>query len=265
MKNALISNTTTFAELVAILKRSPEALKAARHEAEACQEEDYEAELRKLMGDAYEAPITRKRRCPGVNQLRTTSTLIAEVAICHKGLCQVFSNGYGIYDNGHRKTVVWIPGCKRSTYYFTELTDNEKQYQTDRIHLDEAETGSLLWYEALMIRGEDRIENNSKFPVTIGTCSDFEEDPENVKPEPKWYGHVHIDEPEVAYLKKEKREETLALLSDKQREIFIMYFQEGYNQREIAEMLGMNIDTVETHVRRAKAKIKNNGFEIIYG
>ena len=264
MNNTLISNTTTFAELLAILNRSPEALKAARQEAEARQEEEYEAELRKLMGDSYEAPIERKKRRPGVIQLRTTSTLIAEIAICHKGLCQVFSNGYGIYDNGQRKTVLWIPHCKTSTYYYTERTEAEKQYQSDRSHHNEAETASMLWYEALMIRGEDRIENNSRFPVSIGTCSDFEEDDENVKPEPKWYGHVHIDEPEVAYLKKEDREEALALLSDKQREIFIMYYKEGYNQREIAEILGMNIDTVETHVRRAKAKMKDNGFDVIY-
>ena len=251
----LISNTTTFAELTAILKRSPSAVKAARLEAEIHKEEVYEAELRKIMGDSYEAPIEKNRRRPGAIQLREKATMIAEIAICKKGVCQVFSNGYAIFDNGQRKAVLWVPDCRTSTYYFTELTETEKQYQKDRDHHGEAETGAMLWYDALMIRGEDRIENNSRFPVTIGTCSDFEEDDEVVKPEPNWYCAVHIDGPEEAYLKKEEREEALAAMTEEQREAFVL-FEKGYKQREISEMLGIGRTSVQDRLDGAKAKYR---------
>lgn len=247
----LISNTTTFAELTAILKRSPAAVKTARLEAEIHKEEVYEAELRKIMGDSYEAPIEKKRRRPGAIQLREKATMIAEIAICKKGVCQVFSNGYAIFDNGQRKTVLWVPDCKTSTYYFTELTEAEKQYQKDRDHHGEAETGAMLWYEALMIRGEDRIENNSKFPVSIGTCSDFEEDDEVVKPEPNWYCAIHIDGPEEAYLKKEERKEKLALLNDSQKAIYILK-ERGFKQEEIGSQMNISHQAVCKQLKRIK-------------
>lgn len=253
--STLIPNTTTFAELIAILNRSPAVVKAARLEAEFHREEVYEAELRKIMGDSYEAPIEKKRRRPGAIQLREKATMIAEIAICKKGVCQVFSNGYAIFDNGQRKTVLWVLDCKTSTYYFTELTEAEKQYQKDRDHHGEAETGAMLWYEALMIRGEDRIENNSRFPVSIGTCSDFEEDDEVVKPEPNWYCAVHIDGPEEEYLKKEEREEAFAAMTEVQREAFVL-FEKGYKQREISEMLGIGRTSVQDRLDGAKAKYR---------
>lgn len=141
--STLIPNTTTFAELTAILNRSPAAVKAARLEAEIRQEEVYEAELRRIMGDSYGAPIEKKRRHPGAIQLREKATMIAEIAICKKGVCQVFSNGYAIFDNGQRKTVLWVLDCKTSTYYFTctttglhsvlVISNNENNYRNEII------------------------------------------------------------------------------------------------------------------------------------
>lgn len=247
----MIPTTTTFAELLAILNRSPEAMKAARLEAEIRQEEAFEAELRKLMGDSYEAPIEKKKRRPGSIQLREKGTMIAEVAICRKGVCQVFSNGYAIFDNGQRKAVLWVPDCRTSTYYFTELTETEKQYQKDRDYHGEAETGAMLWYDALMIRGEDRIENNSRFPVSIGTCSDYKEDDEVLKPELNWYGAVHIDGPEEAYLKKEEREEKIALLNDTQRSVYLLR-ESGFKQEEIGEELNISQQAVSKYIKRVK-------------
>ena len=54
-------------------------------------------------------------------------SLIARIKIGPDGVCEVYSNGYAIYDNGNRKTVVWVPDCGNATYYFGALKDKEKE------------------------------------------------------------------------------------------------------------------------------------------
>ena len=69
-------------------------------------------------------------------QLRTSVPRIARIQIGADSLCEVFSNGYAVYDNGDRKTVLWVPDCGTYTYYFGQLRDNEKQYLKEMEVLD---------------------------------------------------------------------------------------------------------------------------------
>lgn len=41
-------------------------------------------------------------------------------------------------------------------------------------------------------------------------------------------------------IRKETREEVLAAMTDKQREVFVLYYDRGYRQQEIAEMMGIS-------------------------
>lgn len=51
-----------------------------------------------------------------------------------------------------------------------------------------------------------------------------------------------------------------SLLKDlkyEERIIIILYYMEGYNVKEIKEILNMNVNTINTHLYRARLKIKN--------
>jgi RNA polymerase sigma-70 factor (ECF subfamily) len=66
--------------------------------------------------------------------------------------------------------------------------------------------------------------------------------------------------PEAQYLARERVEmirSTLEELSEKQRSIFLMKFVEDLDLSEIAEVTGMPVQTVKTHLYRAVAAIRD--------
>lgn len=263
----MISNTTTFAELMRILDSRKEVAEAAQIETEIQQEEEFEGKLKEIMGDQYEPILEidqesdqqaddgkphRKQR-PGPIQLRENVEMIAEVAIARKGICQVFANGYAIYDSGERRTVLWLRDCTRYTCYFNKLTEKEKQYQVEKKPITTEDIMKMLWFEPLMPKGEDRITSNMGFAPSDNTRSDADKVDPDEKREPRWYGGVHIDGPEEAYLKKEEREEKLAQLTDIQRKVFLLR-ECGYNQCEIGAKLGITHQTVSEHLQKIKER-----------
>jgi len=263
----LIPNTTTFAELMRILDSHKEAAEAAKTETEIQMEEEFEAKLKEIMGDQYEPILEvdqevdqqpddgkphRKQR-PGPIQLRENVEMIAEVAIASKGICQVFVNGYAIYDSGERRTVLWLKDCTRYTCYFNKLTEKEKQYQAEKQPIEKEDIMKMRWFEPLMPKGEDRITSNMGFAPSDNTRSDADKIDPDEKREPNWYGGVHIDGPEEAYLKKEEREEKLEQLTDAQRNVFLLR-ERGFNQTEIGEKLGISQQTVSEHLQKVKER-----------
>jgi len=263
----LIPNTTTFAELMRILDSRKEAAEAAKTETEIQLEEEFEAKLKEIMGDQYEPILEvdqevdqqpddgkphRKQR-PGPIQLRKNVEMIAEVAIASKGICQVFVNGYAIYDSGERRTVLWLKDCTRYTCYFNKLTEKEKQYQAEKQPIEKEDIMKMRWFEPLMPKGEDRITSNMGFAPSDNTRSDADKIDPDEKREPNWYGGVHIDGPEEAYLKKEEREEKLEQLTDAQRNVFLLR-ERGFNQTEIGEKLGISQQTVSEHLQKVKER-----------
>jgi len=66
--------------------------------------------------------------------------------------------------------------------------------------------------------------------------------------------------PEAQYLARERVEmirSSLEKLSEKQRSIFLMKFVEDLDISEIAEVTGMPVQTVKTHLYRAVAAIRD--------
>ena len=66
--------------------------------------------------------------------------------------------------------------------------------------------------------------------------------------------------PEAQYLARERVEliqSTLDKLSEKQRSVFLMKFVEDLDLPEIAEIMGMPLQTVKTHLYRAVATIRD--------
>ena len=263
----LIDNNTSFAELINILSSRPEANAAAEYEAEEKTREEEEKRLRRRYGEDYEyvvgkdgaAALEKASRRPGPVQLRTYIPMIARIKIGPDGVCEVFSNGYAIYDNGNRKTVVWVPDCGSTTYYFGALKDKEKEYLKQKDEVGEDILGPAPWYNAVLIAGEDSIQYNMDHPKSKGTASDSE-DPEEweKKGNYRWACGAHFESPEEAYLKKEAAEERRRALTEKQREAYVMYYEENLTEEEIAEKLGISVPAVCYRLRDVRSRFEKN-------
>jgi RNA polymerase sigma factor (sigma-70 family) len=262
-KDVLVSNDTTFNELIRILAQKPEAIIAAGMEAkekeEEAKEEAKEEELRETYGEDYSLACGQKatgRRRPGPAQLRSGYPCVASIGMSDGGKCEVYSNGYAVYDNGNRRTVVWVPDCGSTTYYFGKLRDNEKEYLKEQDEIGQDVMGEWPWHIAVMIAGENRIEYNMDHPKSVGTTSEFDNGDEGTVRASHWYGGSHFDSPEEACLKKEAAEERRRAMTDKQREVYELYFEQGLSQREIAELLGINHRAVGDRLKCINEKMK---------
>ncbi|HOO28437.1 MAG TPA: sigma-70 family RNA polymerase sigma factor, partial [Lachnospiraceae bacterium] len=66
------------------------------------------------------------------------------------------------------------------------------------------------------------------------------------------------ESPETVYIRKETREEMLGRMTDRQREVFLLYYRDGFNQREIAQLLGISQQKVSKRLSAALANAKRN-------
>ena len=72
----------------------------------------------------------------------------------------------------------------------------------------------------------------------------------------EWNPGYRFESPERALLRKEMLREQLGKLTDRQREVFILYHQCGYTQQEIAEMLGITQKAVDFRLDAAERKVQ---------
>ena len=257
----LIDNNTSFNALLCILANNPEVLVNAKAEAEEREAQEKEEKLRKTYGADYDLVFDQKAkekansmvgnnksRRPGAIQLRTNVPRVAMIEIGENGICEVFSNGYAVYDNGNRKVVIWVPDCGTAKYYFATETDE----------ITPEVMGEFPWFNAVLIAGEDRIQYNMDHPKSKGNTSDYDMEDVNIAPAARWIGGSRFDNPETAYLKKEAAEERRNLLTDRQREVYEMYFEQGKTTRQIAGELNIQFPAVSKMVARIKNRIAEN-------
>lgn len=168
--------------------------------------------------------------------------------------CTLFRNGFAIYQNGTGRTVVWLPYCTNFTFYFNKLKDSEKDMLKEMAALPEGYLESQSWIIAVTLIGDHRIEYNSmnrtgsrKDTVDLACKDKGDKDDaiEKAIADPyrrafNWYdGHMG-ENPQDAVERRETREEMLAAMTDKQKEVFIMYYRDGMTQDQIAEIIGIS-------------------------
>lgn len=262
----LIDPETSFDDLLIILSNRPEAAAAEEVEQEEKEREAKTARLKAVLGRDYSAymegqtqakPLKKAKRRPGAIQLRTEVARIAVKEIGADGRCEVFANGYGIYDNGDRKTVVWVPDCGSITYRFTKLRESEKQYQSEKATVGRDTLGPEPWYIAVMLRGEDSIEFNLDHPRSVGTMSDSgEKEDYEVEPASHWAAGCHFDNPEEAYIRKEAEEERRAALTAFQLQAYDLYYNQNYTEEQTARLLGVSRRAIRERLSKAKRKLE---------
>lgn len=179
---------------------------------------------------------------------------------------KVYANGYAAYDNGYARTVVWLPYCKSFTYYFNPLKDTEKGYGIEEtFSLPEGYLESQPWPIAVTLIAEHRIESNvmNRSGSRTGT-RDYESEvfgdkngdaekavADSYEKEYDWREDRVGEDPLTIVIRNESRREMLESMTDKQREVFVLYYQYGYYQREIAEMLGITQKAVDYRLEGA--------------
>ena len=185
--------------------------------------------------------------------------------------CTLFRNGFAIYKNMTGRTVVWLPYCVSFTYYFNKLRDSEKDTLSETYELPEGFLETQPWVIAVMLIGDHRIEANSmnhtgsrKDTVDLASKDNGDKDDsmEEVIADPyrrafNWYDGRMGENPQDAVERRETREEMLAAMTDKQREVFVMYYRDGMTQEEIARYFEIDQTTVRDRLKASLKKIRN--------
>ena len=221
------------------------------------------AELISILGS-----VTKEEKTPTSKALREK----AGEPIATDECCKVYANGYAVYDNGSGRTVVWVPACTSFTYYFDKMKESEKGGEIkETIDLPEGFLESQPWMIAITLIGDHRVEQNSMNRRQGGRkgTKDYDADDNGDKDgdaedaversyqnEYNWREDQIGEDPETIYIRKETRREMLESMTEKQREVFILYYHYGYNQYEIAEMLGVDQTSVRDRLNGALKKAK---------
>lgn len=296
----LIDNTVTYGELRHMLLINPaiaaESALIAKARDAAKTEAARKAQLRQKFGSDYdvlfekgpekrpekrpekgsegksgeieetEAVKAIKQRRPGAVQLRMKVPRIARIKLGDSSICEVYSNGYAIYDNGDRKTVLWAAGCGAVSYFFN-VTDKEKQYLP---HISEVGSDILdgqPWYKPIAIAGENYITFNIfNHPKNKSVASDINtngvNDGEEVNSRSAaWACGSHYDNPEEALLKKEAAEMVRLKvngLTNKQSTAIKLHYFDGYTQKEAAAKLNITQSSFCEREKNAKNTLLEN-------
>ena len=103
-----------------------------------------------------------------------------------------------------------------------------------------------------MLTAEDQLEeNNNKAAHRAIT-----EHPAIAADVKEYNRYVHGESVEDMVINKIMKEEMLSTLTDKQREVYVLYYDEGYTLQEIGEMLGVTWVSVRNRLEGAIKKIR---------
>lgn len=211
--------------------------------------------------------VCRAEKTPTAKALRErkhkdgTVEQILPIAETSDGGCKVYGNGYAVYSNITGTTVLWLADCRSFTYQFDDLKENEKNYMVQRSTINEDVLESQPWFMAVMLRGDHQVERNSmdrkgdrrgqNKNISLDYVTEEEEEAA------EWNPGYRFENPERALIRKEMLQDQLGKLTDRQREVFLLYHQCGYTQAEIAEMLGIAQQVVARCLAIANSKIRN--------
>lgn len=153
----------------------------------------------------------------------------------------VFREGYALYRIGKYTTVFPIHTCGDYCY------ENDGQ----QICVDAAFFEQQEWYVRLLLEGEDRLAKNRE------TCRKERVVSYHAVSE-EWFFLASPALPPLEQLiEKEKILELMGLLTERQRNIIILYFYYGETQWEIAKSLGISQPTVSQALMAALRRMRD--------
>jgi RNA polymerase sigma factor (sigma-70 family) len=204
--------------------------------------------------------VEKADKTPTAKYLRENAG--APVARTAEGDCVVYENGYAVYSNISGTAVVWLSDCKSYTYRFAEMNSQEKLDMPQTSTLETAFMEGQPWFLPVMLRGDHQVENNGmnqksdRRGQTQNISLEFLEEEDEEEQAERWIPGCHFENPESAYIKKETLEEQMGKLTDRQREVFWLYYGCGYTQEEIAGLIGLERRSVRDRLEASAKKFK---------
>ena len=211
-----------------------------------------------IVKKAEKTPSSRKLREEAGEPIITTDSIL------------IYACGYAVYENESGRTVMWVPACTSFTYYFDRETEQEQTYIPQKCVLPEGMLEALPWEMVLTMIGDHRIEANSmnragnRSGRAAFECEDDGDKNDELETaieesywkEFEWREDYVGEDPESIYIRKESREEALDRMTEKQREVFTLYYLEGYTQQEISEIAGISHQAISKLLNKALKHVK---------
>lgn len=188
---------------------------------------------------------------PTAKALRTSGEPIAVYAVPNFSI-SVYPSGFALAVSYKRTTVVRVDECGNYNYdtLHSELANCKKSATPSHIGMD------VFWDQPWPIRvtptAEDQLERNNNGAAWSKICLH-----PDVAADVKEYNRsIHGESIEDMAIAKMAKEEMLERLTDKQREAYILYYDEGYTMEEIGGMLGISRDAVKDRLHGAVQKAR---------
>lgn len=177
----------------------------------------------------------------------------------------LYASGYALYENGlGRHSVVWLPYCTNFTYYFNKLRDTEKDYLRERAEVSDKVLVETSWATIAALFGEERITQSMNRGFGNAEATEYGIESEEKEYEPQgedtegknfvWDDEPLGVDPLDAVIRRENREMMLAAMTEKQREVFILYHKYGWTQQEIADEIGISQQAITKLLSKANLR-----------
>lgn len=188
---------------------------------------------------------------PTAKALRESDTPIAIYATNNFSI-SVYPSGFALAVSYKRTTVVRVDECTDYSYdTLHEALANCKKSATPS-HIGFEVFLDAAWPVRVTMTAEDRLEENNDLAARRA-ISEHPQIAADVQQYNRW---LHGESVENQTFGRMMKEEMLERLTDKQKEVMILYYDEGYTQAEIAEVMGVSQKAVGQHIMLANKKIR---------
>ena len=194
---------------------------------------------------------TKGLSIPTAKALRTTDTPVAVYSTNNFSI-MVYACGFALAKSYKRTTVVRVDDCRDYKYqtFHDKIADTKKSATPSHVGFDVFLDAA--WPVRIMLTAEDQLEeNNNKAAHRAIT-----EHPAIAADVKEYNRYVHGESVEDMVINEIMKEEMLSTLTDKQREVYVLYYDEGYTLQAIGEMLGVTWVSVRNRLEGAIKKIR---------
>lgn len=149
----------------------------------------------------------------------------------------------------------WIPRTIRQKQKKIDAVIRQIEVEHGRSATDEEIA------EGLGISGEEYLEWQSQFKITnIVSLNEYMEQGSEVPPEPNRHTTARFESPEENIEKEELKqvlEQTMQMLTEKERKVILLYYYEDLTLKEISAVLGVSESRISQLHTRALQKMKD--------
>ena len=197
-------------------------------------------------------PSTGDGRVPGINQLRKKATLVLRKET-ESGIIEIYDNGFFIFEECSHPTVYGVDRCERCETYTYNSKWTESQYTQN--------FDPFPWEIILESAGTARLSHNSdsreeyQQEISIDAPESENNIALSVLPE-----HEILEKDEAAAEWRKRRlarlRKSMEKLTDRQREVVMLYYVDGMTQEEIAARLSVRQQSVLDVLNAGRKKMQ---------